>query len=363
MASEIGGYILARELGAGAIGRVFEAADPRTGRRVAIKTLVDAASNAMQRSLLDEAAVVAQLSHPHVVELLDVGRDDAGAVFLVMELVSGTNLRDALARGPDAATLFRFFDEILDALTTAHAQGIVHGDLKPANALVDANGALKVTDFGIARVIDPLRRAEERSIAGTPRYMAPEQLEGRVATPASDQFSFCTALGEALEGAGPPRWLASIVARGLERDPTRRFATMDDLLASARRTLGGSVHVAINGVLQLAMFTFHASITALFLWAMFSEAQGAHATYSPSTERVATVLAWWLAGIFFTGWAPVGVFWTSLNAYGLFRKRRWAITSTLIYCAIAFFTCLGTPIAIYGLVTLWPLRKKIATSR
>ena len=346
------------------MGTVYAARDPLLDRRVALKVLHHPAGVPdVRERILREGRALARLSHPSVVSIYDVGEED-GRLFLTMEMIAGVTL-GAWLRSERRAwrDVLAIFLQAGDALAAAHAAGVVHGDFKPDNVIVARDGRAFVMDFGLARLHVPGLSERSPVVAGTPRYMAPEQLEGRVATPASDQFSFCTVLREALERASPPRWLSSIALRGLERDPARRFTSMDALLAAARRNLGGSVHVAINGVLQIAMFVFHASITALFLWAMLSEAQGAHAAYSPSTERVATVLAWWLAGIFFTGWAPVGVIWTALNAYGLFRKRRWAITSTLIYCAIALLTCLGTPIAIYGLVTLWPLRKKIATSR
>ena len=116
------------------------AVDTRTSKRYAIKTLLGGAKDVSQRALLDEAAVVVQLSHPNIVSLVDVGRDASGALFLVMDLVDGTSLRDWLGKWPDVADVFRAFDQILDALSAAHAQGVVHGDLKPANVLVERDG-------------------------------------------------------------------------------------------------------------------------------------------------------------------------------------------------------------------------------
>lgn len=175
--SFVGDYAIARELGAGGVGRVVEGVHTRTGKRVAIKMLLaEKVSAATQRLLLDEAAVVVQLSHPNVVELIDVGRDRDGSLFLVMELVDGSHLGRWVRRTPTIASIFRVCDEMLDALAAAHAQGVVHGDLKPANVLLDMTGRVKITDFGIARVIDPLRRSGERGVTGTPHYMSPEQL-------------------------------------------------------------------------------------------------------------------------------------------------------------------------------------------
>ncbi len=176
-ATALGPYQIVAELGVGAVGRVVEAIDTRSGRSVAIKMLRGATRDtAAQRLLLDEAAVVVQLSHPHVVELIDVGRDDDSALFLVMELVRGTTLRAWGRQCPSPPTIFRVFGEMLEALSAAHAQGIVHGDLKPGNVLLAAGSHVKLTDFGIARVIDPLRRTEQGGMSGTPQYMAPEQV-------------------------------------------------------------------------------------------------------------------------------------------------------------------------------------------
>jgi hypothetical protein len=254
MPATLGRYTIVRELGTGGIGRVVEGLDPRTGRRVAIKTLLaDHTSAAAQRSLLDEAAAVVQLSHPNVVELIDVGRDESGAAFLVMELVDGTTMRAWRTRWPGASVALRGFDEVLDALSAAHAQGIVHGDLKPANVLVDRNGRVKVADFGIARVLDPLRRRDDATVAGTPHYMAPEQLfDPDDIGPSTDLFAVGVMLRdlffEPVQSADeplvarsrmvvPPE-LLEVVARLLDPNPRRRtrFAALvrRDLASIAR---------------------------------------------------------------------------------------------------------------------------------
>ena len=171
-------YEVIRELGAGGMGRVFEAVHHPSERAVAVKTMREelAESRPAQRLLLNEATAAAQIAHPNIVELLDVGRDARGAMFLVMELVRGASLDAWLSSFPGLPAILRAFDQILDALATAHAQGVVHGDLKPANLLATPDGLVKIADFGVAHVIDPLRADESRGVQGTPFYMAPEQL-------------------------------------------------------------------------------------------------------------------------------------------------------------------------------------------
>ena len=198
-------YEVVRQIGEGGIGRVYEAIHQPSGRAVAIKTLrTEHGASSSQRLLLNEAAAAAQLAHPSIVELLDVGRDDRGAMFLVMELVRGSSLESWANAFPGLRTALRAFDEILGALATAHAQGIVHGDLKPGNVLLTADGRVKLTDFGIAHVIDPLRAAERRGVQGTPYYMAPEQLVDVGAIgPSTDLYAIGVMLYELLAGREP----------------------------------------------------------------------------------------------------------------------------------------------------------------
>jgi serine/threonine protein kinase len=198
-------YEVVRQLGEGGVGRVYEAIHHPSGRVVAIKTLrTEHGSPTSQRLLLNEAAAAAQLAHPAIVELIDVGRDDRGTMFLVMELVRGSSLEAWSMKFPGIDGVFRAFDEILAALQAAHAQGIVHGDLKPGNVLVTGDGRVKVTDFGIAHVIDPLRNPERRGVQGTPYYMAPEQLVDLESIgPSTDLYAIGVMLYELLAGKEP----------------------------------------------------------------------------------------------------------------------------------------------------------------
>ncbi|HEY2370438.1 MAG TPA: serine/threonine-protein kinase, partial [Polyangiaceae bacterium] len=188
-----------------------------SGTVVAIKTVRDEMAASSQRLLLDEAVAAAQMAHPNIVELLDVGRDEAGAMFLVMELVRGDNLQTWQNAFPGMRTVLRAFGEILDALATAHAAGIVHGDLKPANVLLTSDGHVKLTDFGVAHVIDPLRKEEKRRIQGTPFYMAPEQIVDQAAIgPATDLYAIGVMLYDLLganEPYGEDTSIGAVIAR------------------------------------------------------------------------------------------------------------------------------------------------------
>ena len=363
-----GRYEVLERIGRGAMGTVYAARDPLLARRVALKILHRSADEIpeLRARILREGRALARLSHPNVVSLYDVG-EESGRLFLAMEIVPGETLGAWLRARPRSwQAIVGVFQQAAGALAAAHEAGIVHGDFKPDNVIVGAGERAYVMDFGLAREHSPDDGGEHPPLlAGTPAYMAPEQLEGARATPASDQFSFCVALREALDasGARPPPWLAAVAARGLEADPARRFSSMKELRERVASKLAGAAHYAINACLQLLMLPFHVAVTTLFVWAFASSDPPSHyhATHD-AAETISSAIVGWLAVLFFTGWAPLGAAWTACNAYGLFRRRRWALTSTLIYAASLMLTCFAAPIAVYAFVSLWPLRKKTATS-
>jgi tRNA A-37 threonylcarbamoyl transferase component Bud32 len=251
--SLIGRYVVLEPIGAGAMGDVFSAFDPALDRRVALKLLrleLDEAP-AARRLLKGEAQLLARLNHPNVVTVYDVGLE-ADQLFVALELVDGSTLRDWLKAEPRAAgEVAAVFAQAGRGLGAAHRAGLVHRDFKPDNVLVGRDGRVRVTDFGLAHVqrVTSDHAAESASegglLAGTPAYMAPEQRAGSPADRSSDQFSFCVALHEALFGTRPtemgaatdagatavPQRLRRIVQRGLSPAPRDRYPSMEALVA------------------------------------------------------------------------------------------------------------------------------------
>jgi len=297
VADRYGRYVVLSRLGAGGMGEVFAAWDPELDRRVALKRLkFDAEREGHRARLLREAQAMARLRHPNVVAVHDVGSRE-GEVFIAMEFVDGRTLRQWTAQA-------RTWQEVVDAyaqaargLAAAHAEGLVHRDFKPDNAMVDAGGRVQVLDFGLVAAVGELS-AERRpspdeedplaspltatgTLMGTPAYMAPEAFEGGTVDARSDQFALCVALFEALHGHRPfagssfaalhqrvsegkvepeserviPAWLKAVVRRGLSSAPVERYASMDDLVAALERDPGRARRrrvVASMGALTVA---------------------------------------------------------------------------------------------------------------
>ncbi|MDQ7810174.1 serine/threonine-protein kinase [Amycolatopsis sp. A133] len=202
-----GRYLLLGELGRGGMGVVWRAQDQVIGRQVAVKELrlPDAESAAVfSERALREVRTGGRLNDPAIVTVYDVVTD-GGTTFIVMELVEAPSLADLVRqRGPmPAAQAAQLGERVLAALQAAHAAGIVHRDVKPANILVGPDGRVKLTDFGIAHAVDDPRLTTSGMIVGSPAFMAPERVEGREALPASDLWSLGATLFFAVEGSIP----------------------------------------------------------------------------------------------------------------------------------------------------------------
>ncbi|MGO8947653.1 MAG: serine/threonine-protein kinase [Ktedonobacterales bacterium] len=194
---QLGSYELIRRLGEGGMARVYLARDVRLGREVALKVLEPqlAERPGFRERFLREARVAASLDHPHIVPLYDFGESDS-LLYLVMPYVSGGSLQDVLKRAPlPIGEAVAYGSQIADALDYAHQRKVIHRDVKPANMLLHADGRLMLSDFGLAKILDRSRPNVSRGHpdAGTPEYMAPEQIEGH-----TDERSDVYALGVVL---------------------------------------------------------------------------------------------------------------------------------------------------------------------
>jgi len=223
---KIGRFLVIDRLGQGGMGVVFSAYDPQLKREVALKLLQsDEAGSQGRARLLREAQAMASLSHPNVLPVFETG-EHSGKVFIVMELVRGTTLREwEDAERRTVSEVIAMYTQAAAGLAAAHAAGIVHRDFKPDNVLVGEDGRARVMDFGLARPIDggdanEIVRAfdamqthadadtpltQTGTLLGTPAFMAPEQHRGETTDARSDQFSFCASMWQALFGQLPFR--------------------------------------------------------------------------------------------------------------------------------------------------------------
>jgi len=241
-AMAVPGYELGDLIGEGAFGAVYRAVQPSLDREVAVKAIRAELADDPQfvQRFETEAQLVARLEHPHVVPLYDFWRQP-GAAFLVFRLLRGGSLADRMRHGPlDLVDVSKVVGEIGGALAAAHALGIVHRDVKPANVLFDESGNSYLVDFGIADGGGPAVDDALRS-AGSPLYASPEQARDGVAGPASDQYSLAVVAWEALAGTAP---FAGSTATEVVRDKLAR--TLPPLAA------GSDDFAALDAVLQKA---------------------------------------------------------------------------------------------------------------
>jgi hypothetical protein len=267
--SHIGRYALKGPLGQGGLGQVHEAWDPLLSRTVAVKTLqfdVDMPSRVSLDGLfLNEARAAAGLSHPHIVTVHDAGLSARG-VYIAMERLHGRDLRHALADGwrPTPGQAAQLVRRVADALAYAHARGVVHCDIKPANIFLTRRDKPKVLDFGIARVAHRATLPEmEGLVVGSPHYLAPEQLTGGPVDGRTDIHALGVVFYELLTGrrafmgdtveqitnavlsnhpapahelrSGVSRTLSDIASKAMSRDPDARYTTATEMSQELRR--------------------------------------------------------------------------------------------------------------------------------
>src|SRR5579863_1918289 len=256
----LGRYEILESIGVGASSTVFKARDTLIGRIVAIKTLQAGLNDdAWRERFMAEARIIGQLSHPRIVKLHDVGIDEtSGSPYLVMEFVVGQTLEKHIAaKKPELQQVYSWGAALARALAYAHEQGIIHGDIKPANIMINQDGRVMLTDFGIARFAAHVTHVG--GLRGTPAYLSPEQIEGKPTDGRSDIFSLGIVLYQLATGQRPfqsdsveavcaqilkakitpptkvnpmlPRGFDGIVTRCLARRPEDRYANGEILSA------------------------------------------------------------------------------------------------------------------------------------
>jgi hypothetical protein len=250
----LGRYRILEELGRGGMAPVYRASDPRLGRDVALKLLLPdpARGPARRERFLREARVLARIAHPNVVPIYDVGEEGPWC-YLAMELLQGSLDRDVGAQGQTWAEealrrAGRWVLEAAEGLQHAHERGILHRDVKPANLLLDAQGRVRVADFGLAAVEGSASLTRPGLVVGTPGYAAPEQIRGEAVDVRCDVYGLGATLqalaAKACASQGPvpgplPERLRSIVARATAADPEQRYPSIAALAQDLRAWLDG----------------------------------------------------------------------------------------------------------------------------
>ncbi len=262
-------YRVLRRLGAGGMATVYLAEDERLGRQVAVKRLHAESPDDVIKRFAREARLGASLNHASIVQVYDTVPDEE-SVLIVMEYVEGGTLRDPLADGPlEPGPALELLCGVAAALDEAHAHGVVHRDVKPANILVTPDGDAKLADLGIATAAERTQITRSGTVLGTAAYMAPERLDGKPGDSAVDVYALAAVAFEALSGRkaisgktamevaqrvvaqpppdlsefvpGTPPAAAAAICRGLAKDPAERPASAGELVRELTQAYAGSV--------------------------------------------------------------------------------------------------------------------------
>lgn len=295
-----GRYLILESLGAGSTGEVYRAFDPLINRAVAIKVLrLDVLETAPARSFIDrfyhEARIVGTLSHPHIITLFDAGQTESQLPFLAFEYADGPTIMERIGTGESFSTqeTLHLLSQIAAALDYAHGLGVIHRDIKPSNLIIHRGKDVKITDFGIAKLVQAERIEEPAgavargtqfthggSLLGTPSYMSPEQAQGLPLDGRSDVFSLAVVAFEMLSGKlpfvgssisatlyrlvhhepehpsglerlglHPKRW-RDVFSRALAKDPTDRFSTATALVDAINSLSSSASPVAVGTALR-----------------------------------------------------------------------------------------------------------------
>ena len=305
-------YRLLSRLGSGGMAEVWAAEDTELGRQVALKLLHSrlAADQDFVERFRREASAAAGLQHPNVVSVYDRG-ESQGTYYIAMEYLRGSSLKDLVRRGPlEPRYAVELVVQVLKAARFAHRNGIIHRDLKPHNVMLDDEGRVKVTDFGIARA-GASDMTETGSVMGTAQYLSPEQAQGHAVTASSDLYSIGVMLFELLTGRVPfegespvtialrhvseappapsqlnpavPPALDAVVLRALAKEPRERFADADEFVAA--------LTAAVTAPQDVTQITRIAPAAA---YVPAREPVGPYAEPEPEPERSRS-WPWWLA--------------------------------------------------------------------
>jgi len=295
-------YRIVAEAGRGAMGVVYKAEDLTLGRVVALKFLPEelAAHPPALERLRREARMIGALNHPGICTLHELG-EASGRAFLAMEFLEGESLRARMARGPlSEAEFFEIAMQVSRALEAAHAQGIVHRDIKPDNLFMTTSGQVKLMDFGLAKPVSVEDGAVPQStVTGTSGYMSPEQARGEPLDARSDIYSFGCVLAE-IAGKAPSR-VAPVIARAMASDPAKRWQSAAELRSALEGIRTQKVPRRRWLVPASVLAAVLACAVVLFIWTrsnrapaevnpviLFSTAGVVHApTFSPDGTRVA----------------------------------------------------------------------------